>query len=259
MAAAIFKDYFSAKAAKYAGSRPGYPRALIDFLADVAPGHELALDCGCGNGQLSTLLARRFRRVIATDASAEQIANAVPHEFVVYQMAPAEQSGLPAGSVDLVSVAQAAHWLDLDAFYAEVRRVARANAILALIAYDILRVEEAEANAAIQRFCYETMRPYWPPERRHVDDGYRSLPFPFAEIEAPQFVIEAAWDIEGLLGYIETWSAVSTAERVAGREPVDRFRAELTQIWGAPATKRIIRWPLFLRVGRVERGVAIEQ
>lgn len=253
MAAAAFKDYFSAKAAKYAASRPGYPRALIDFLADVAPGHGQALDCGCGNGQLSTQLARRFKRVIAIDASAEQIANAVPHESVFYRVAPAEQSGLPAGSIDLVTAAQAAHWLDLNAFYAEVRRVARANAILALIAYDILQVEDAEANAVIQRFCYDTMRPYWPPERRHVDDGYRSLPFPFAEIEAPLFVMEATWGIEELLGYIETWSAVSTAERVAGREPVDRFRAELTRIWGPPATKRIIRWPLSQRVGRVER------
>jgi SAM-dependent methyltransferase len=253
MATAVFKDYFSAKAAKYAASRPVYPRALIDFLADVAPGHGQALDCGCGNGQLSTQLARRFKRVIATDASAEQIANAVPHESVVYRVAPAEQSGLPAGSVDLVTVAQAAHWLDLNAFYAEVRRVARANAIVALIAYDILRVEDAEANAAIQRFCYETMRPYWPPERRHVDEGYRSLPFPFAEIEAPQFVMEATWGMEDLLGYIETWSAVSTAEKVAGREPMDHFRAELTRIWGPPATKRSMRWPLSLRVGRVER------
>jgi len=254
MAAAAFKDYFSAKAAKYAASRPAYPRALIDFLADVAPGHDLALDCGCGNGQLSTHLARRFKRVIATDASAQQIANAVPHESVAYQLAPDEQSGLPAGSVDLVSVAQAAHWLDLNGFYAEVRRVARANAILALIAYGILRVEDAEINAAIQRFCYETMRPYWPPERRHVDDGYRSLPFPFAEIEAPRFEMEATWGMDDLLGYIETWSAVSVAERVAGREPIDSFRAELTRIWGPPATERSIRWPSSLRVGRVERG-----
>jgi SAM-dependent methyltransferase len=253
MATAAFKDYFSAKAAKYAASRPGYPRALIDFFADVAPGHDQALDCGCGNGQLSTQLARRFKRVIATDASTEQIVNAVPHESVVYRVAPAEQSGLPAGSVDLVTVAQAAHWLDLNAFYAEVRRVARATAIVALIAYDILRVEDVEANAAIQRFCYETMRPYWPPERRHVNDGYRSLPFPFAEIEAPQFVMEATWNMEDLLGYIETWSAVSTAERMAGREPIDRFRTELTRIWGPPTTKKSIRWPLSLKVGRVER------
>ncbi|HMF06909.1 MAG TPA: class I SAM-dependent methyltransferase, partial [Methylocella sp.] len=142
MATIPFKDHFSANSAKYAANRPTYPRALIDFLADIAPGHEQALDCGCGSGQLSTLLAARFNRVFATDASAQQIANATPHERVAYRTAPAEQSGLPEGSVDLITVAQAAHWLDLKAFYAEVRRVGRANAILALITYGVVHVED---------------------------------------------------------------------------------------------------------------------
>ncbi len=253
MAATTFKDHFFANSAKYAANRPGYPRALIDFLADIAPGHEQALDCGCGTGQLSTLLAVRFNRVFATDASAQQIANATPHEAVAYSTAPAEQSGLAAGSVDLVTVAQAAHWLDLNGFYAEVRRVARANAILALIAYGVLHIEDEEANTVMQRFYFETIGPYWPPERRHVENGYRSLPFPFAEIVAPPLAIEVTWGLSDLIGYTETWSAVSAAEMAAGRRLIDAFRAELTNAWGPPETKKSIRWPLSLRAGRVGR------
>ena len=251
MATIPFKDHFSANSAKYAANRPTYPRALIDFLADIAPGHEQALDCGCGSGQLSTLLAARFNRVFATDASAQQIANATPHERVAYRTAPAEQSGLPEGSVDLITVAQAAHWLDLKAFYAEVRRVGRPNAILALITYGVVHVEDDETNAVMQRFYYETIGPYWPPERRHVEDGYRSLPFPFVEIEAPPFAIELTWGIDDLIGYTETWSAVRVAEMAVGCQPINTFRAELTRTWGPPEAKKSVRWLLSLRIGRV--------
>ena len=122
---ATFKDHFSASAAGYAVHRPRYPDALVDFLAEQAPGHELALDVGCGTGQLSVLLARRFRRVIATDASARQIEEAEPHPSIEYRVAPAEQSGLEDGSADLVTVAQAAHWFELSSFYEEVWRILR--------------------------------------------------------------------------------------------------------------------------------------
>src|SRR3954464_14207364 len=90
-----FKDHFSSRAADYAAYRPTYPPELVDYLASVCPTSNLALDCGCGTGQLAVLLADRFKRVIATDASAQQIENAEPRERVTYRVAPAERSGLP--------------------------------------------------------------------------------------------------------------------------------------------------------------------
>ncbi|HEX8416560.1 MAG TPA: class I SAM-dependent methyltransferase [Methylobacterium sp.] len=245
-----FKDHFSSGSAAYAAHRPRYPAALAQFLADLAPARDLALDCGCGTGQLSVLLAERFRRVVATDASAAQIGEAQAHPSVAYRTAPAERSGLPDASADLITVAQAAHWLDLPAFYAEVRRVARPGAVIALVTYGVLHVEGAP-DSVVRHFYREVVGPYWPPERRHVEDGYRALPFPFAETPAPPLAIEAALRLPDLLGYVATWSAVRAAERATGRDPLAALREALAPIWGEPETRRAVRWPLSLRVGRL--------
>jgi SAM-dependent methyltransferase len=248
-----FKDHFSSNAAGYAAYRPSYPMGLVEELAKISPSRALALDCGCGTGQLSVLLAERFDQVIATDASAAQIEKAQAHERVAYRTALAESSGLPDASVDLITVAQAAHWLDLDKFYAEVRRVARPNAVVALITYGVLHVE-GDADPIVQHFYYETIGPHWPPERRHVEDGYRGLPFPFQETRLPELAIEVMWSLDDLMGYINTWSAVKAAEKALGTNPTGGFEEELLRSWGDAATRRRVTWPLSLRVGHVRRG-----
>lgn len=248
---AEFKDYFSTRSAHYAAYRPVYPLALVDFLAGLAPGRALALDCGCGSGQLSTRLAERFDHVVAIDASAQQIANAVPHSAVEYRVAPAGESGLLAASADLITAAQAAHWFDLDSFYAEARRVGRPRAILALVAYGDPYMDDEACERLMRRFYNEDVGRYWPPERRLVLNGYRELPFPFAEIEAPPFAIEVAWDLGALIGYAETWSATKAAAKALGREPTEAWRTELAEVWGAPDQKKKMWWPLFMRIGRV--------
>jgi SAM-dependent methyltransferase len=244
-----FKDHFSGGAAAYAAHRPAYPVALVDFLAAIAPRRSLAWDCGCGSGQLSVLLADRFERVIATDASQDQIANAVPHPNLEYRCAPAESSRLPDAAVDLATAAQAAHWFDLNAYYAEVKRVARPGAIVALVTYGIMTVDD-EVDPVIRHLHANVLAPYWPPERRHVEDGYRSLPFPFDEVPAPKLEIRVDWTLAEVIGYVETWSAVRAMEKAGGRASLEEFRRDLTRAWGAGATVRSVRWPLALRVGR---------
>ena len=245
-----FKNHFSDRAAAYAARRPTYPAALVDFLADVAPRRELAWDSGCGSGQLSVLLAGRFEQVIATDASAEQIAQARPHPNVRYAQAPAEASGLPAAVVDLAVAAQAAHWFDLAGYYAEVRRVARRGAIIALATYATMRIDD-DVDGVVKRFYSDVVGPYWPPERRHTEDGYRSLPFPFDELPAPELEMRAEWALADVVGYVETWSAVRAMARATGRAPIPELRRDLARVWGPEAAVRPVRWPLALRVGRL--------
>jgi len=244
-----FKDHFSDVAAAYAAHRPSYPAALVDFLARLAPARRLAWDAGCGSGQLSLLLAGPFERVVATDASPEQIARAAPHAKVEYRCAAAGVSGLPDSVVDLATAAQAAHWFDLPAYYAEVRRVARRGGIVALISYGVVTAG-SDLDAVIQPFYRGALAAYWPPERRHVDDGYRSLPFPFEELDAPAFEIRLDWRLEDLVGYIGTWSAVWALQQAEGQGPLATLGRELGSAWG-PAAVRTVRWPLALRVGRV--------
>jgi DNA-binding transcriptional LysR family regulator len=245
-----FKDHFSSHAAGYALYRPTYPSAVSSYLAELAPGQGLALDCGCGAGQLSTCLADVFKRVIAIDASPEQIGNAKPHAGVEYRVARAEQSGLEDASVDLVSVAQAAHWFDLDAFYAETRRVLRPGGVLALISYGVIEAD-GDVGRHLAHFYFDVIGRFWPAERRHVETGYRSLPFPFDEQPSRAMAMTADWSLNELLGYIDTWSAVRNAEAVLGRQPYERFASGLRAAWGDPQERREIRWPLSMRIGRV--------
>jgi len=246
----IFKDHFSARAAQYAHFRPVYPESLADYLAGVAPGHALALDSACGTGQLAVLLAAHFARVCASDASAAQIENATAHPNITYRVARAEVSGLEAGSVDLATVAQGAHWLDLDAFFAEMRRVLRARGVLALISYGITRMD-GDAGAVLAQF-YRDLGPFWPQERAHVESGYQMLPFPFDEFAAPPLTMDAKWTAAQLIGYVGTWSAVKALDGAKGRAPFEDFACRLTAAWGDdPAQLREIRWPLSLRIGYV--------
>lgn len=247
---ATFKDHFSSHAGDYAARRPTYPPALAEALAGLAPSRGLALDCACGNGQLATLLAERFDHVVATDASAEQIRMAAPHPRIGYRVAPAEASGLEEDSVDLVTVAQAAHWLDLDAFYAEVRRIARPDALLALITY-APPIIEGPAGDRLQRFYDETLEPFGPPERRLVANRYRDLPFPFEEVTLPEFTIEMHWSLGDLVGYVETWSVKRLIEKAGDGEVLDSFFRELGEAWGDADERKRAVWPLTVRAGRV--------
>ena len=246
-----FSDHFSGVASEYAEYRPRYPESLFDWLAGLAARRELAWDCATGSGQAAVALASRFERVIATDASAEQVAAAASHPRVEYRVAPAEVSGLDPASADLVTVAQALHWFDRPAFYAEARRVLRRDGVVAAWTYGHPTLDEPRADAALQRFYAETVGPYWPKERAHVDAGYRTIDFPFRQVAPPAFEMETRWPLATLLGYVATWSAVMRFRAARGEDPVAKLAKDLATAWGDPEATRRITWPLALRVGRV--------
>jgi SAM-dependent methyltransferase len=243
-----FKDHFSERAAGYASYRPHYPPALADWLASVAPARTTAWDAGCGSGQLSTLLGDRFAKVIATDASEAQVAQAMVHPNVEYRVEPAEKTSIVDGTIDLITVAQAAHWLDLSAFYQEASRVARDGAIVALIAYGHTQVVP-DVDAVIQRFYSGALDPFWPPERKHIETGYRNLPFPFTRLSSPSFAMRVSWSADELIGYIRTWSAVRAMEKATDSSATEQFAAELRQAWGD--ADRDVAWPLVILAGRI--------
>ena len=246
-----FEDHFSRLAGAYARYRPQYPPELFEALASHCARLDLAWDCACGSGQATLALAERFAAVIATDASADQVAAAPPHPRVTYRVAPAEASGIDAGSVDLIAVAQSLHWFDLERFYAEVRRVASPQGVLAVWTYDTLRVDDSGVDACV-RSAYEGMLgPYWPAERRHVESGYRTLPFPFEELQLPGFAMQVRWSLPQLLGMLASWSAVGRYRKARGIDPLPQIARSLEAAWGEPARERGISWPLSVRAARV--------
>jgi SAM-dependent methyltransferase len=242
-----FKDHFSRQAADYAKFRPSYPKELFDYLGRIAPTRQLGWDCGTGNGQAAIGLASVFDRVIATDASEKQIANAQPHERVEYHVAPAENSGIESGTVDLIMVAQALHWFNLDRFYAEARRVLKPSGVFAASAYTLLRIEPA-IDEIVNRYYHEVVGPFWPPERKLVEN-FAELPFPFRKIDPPKFEMMAQWNLDHLIGYLGTWSATQRYIAARGGDPLGRITDELRTVWGAPQQIRKIVWPLILRIG----------
>jgi SAM-dependent methyltransferase len=245
-----FKDYFSKQASAYTRYRPHYPAPLFAYLAELTIDHQLAWDCATGSGQAARGLTNYFEKIIATDASDNQIANATAHERITYMVAAAERTEIASESVDLIVVAQALHWFDLDKFYAEVRRVSKSAGVLAVWSYSLFRITPA-IDRLVDKFYTDELGPFWPAERKFVDDKYQSIIFPFQELSTPSFKMEARWDSNQLIGYLKTWSAVQRFKEKHKTDPVEAFAQDLSWEWGRPEEEKQILWQINLRVGRV--------
>ena len=248
MATAHFHDHFSGHAADYAAHRPRYPAQMYDWLASQCSARGLALDVGTGNGQAALELAGRFDAVYATDASEEQIAQAPETPNVTWAVEPAERCSLHDESADLVTVAQALHWFAHDRFFAEIARVLRPGGVFAAWCYELLNITPA-IDAAILAFYQGDIDPHWPPERRHIERGYRDIAIPMPAIKVPTFEMRATWTREQLLHYIGTWSAVRRHERATGSNALPQLVANLEQLWPEPEPK-LVRFPLVMRAAR---------
>ena len=250
-----FKDHFSKQAADYAKFRPRYPQELFTYLGSIAPSHQVAWDCGTGNGQAAVALASVFDRVIATDASEKQISNAQPHDRVKYCVAPAENSGIKSGTIDLIVVAQALHWFDLDRFCAEAQRVLKPDGVLVASAYNLLHIEAA-IDEIVNRYYYEVVGPFWPQERWLIEQ-FADLPFPFQEIDPPKFEMKAHWNLDHLVGYLRTWSSTQRFMAAKGSDPLEQITDQLRHVWADPQRVRNVVWPLTVRIGRKAQSVGL--
>ena len=244
-----FHELFSRDSRAYAAFRPRYPAALFAALAGIAERRDAAWDAGTGSGQAAVALAAHFGRVFATDASAAQIAAAQPDERVEYRVAPAEASGLDTESVDLVTVAQALHWFDIPAFFAEARRVLRPRGVVAVWTYGLMRIDPA-IDGMIDDFEMKTVGPFWPANRALVDSGYRTVDLPFDELPFPRFDIVQPMTLDTLSGYVGTWSSVGRYVAARGDDPVAPLIARLAPWWGDPQLARTVTFPISARVGR---------
>ena len=244
-----YRDLFSRDPASYAEFRPRYPDALFQWLAALPVRRQTAWDAGTGSGQAAVALAQWFDRVVASDASANQLSKALAHPRVEYRIAR-EESGLGPGSVDLVTVAQALHWFDRPLFWKEVKRVLAPGGVVAVWCYELQRVTP-EIDAVIHRFYHEVVGQYWTPERKLVETGYRDVEFPFVELTPPPFSMTAEWTLEHELGYVGTWSAVGRAKQATGFDPVAQLRPQLEAVWPSHALLQV-EWPLSVRAGRSE-------
>ncbi|WP_207509833.1 class I SAM-dependent methyltransferase [Telluribacter humicola] len=241
------KDNFSEQATRYAQYRPTYPAALVEKLASLAPARQAAWDCGTGNGQLAILLSDYFDWVIATDISQKQLAEAPQRSNITYLIEPAEHTSAPDAAFDLITVAQAIHWFDFEKFYREVNRVLRPEGVLAVIGYGLCRIS-TKINPIIDNFYTHVVGSYWDPERRYLDEEYKTIPFPYKEIViSGSYLIQYDWSLSTFTNYLRTWSAVRHFQQVNQYDPVVGLEATLVAFWGEGVQK--VEFPLLLRVG----------
>ncbi len=245
-----FADHFSRQSLQYTQFRPRYPRALFAYVASLVERHDAAWDCGTGNGQAAVDLAEHFDRVIATDPSSSQVAHALPSARVEYLVSAAEACPLAGDWVDLVTVAQALHWFDRERFYAEVRRVGRTGSVLAAWCYGLATIAP-DVDRVVWQLYEPILGEYWPPERCLIEERYATIDFPFEELPLPDFSMTAEWTLAELLGYLATWSSVQRYRQLRGTDPLLLVDGPLADAWGPPAEKRLVRWPLYGRIGRV--------
>ena len=246
MSKAQFADHFSAHAGAYSVARPRYPAALFAALASASPSRGCAWDCATGSGQAAVALAEHFERVIGSDASAAQLAHAERHPRVDYVVGTAERPSIAPQTVDLITVAQALHWFDIDRFFSGCRRMLRADGVLAYWCYGDAEISPA-CDAIVRQF-FASLDAYWPPETALIEARYSTIDPPFPVESLGEFAMHARWRATEFLAYMSTWSACQRGQRETGANPLGACADELIAAWG-PGT-RAIHWPLYLTVCR---------
>ncbi|MDX2045673.1 MAG: class I SAM-dependent methyltransferase [Chitinophagaceae bacterium] len=247
------KDLFSGQSADYARYRPSYPIELIEYITAFVKEKNKVWDCATGNGQAAVLLAPHFKQVCASDLSAKQIQQATAHPKVVYTVCQAEQTPYDDNSFDLITVAQAYHWLNFDAFAKEAERVSKPGGTIAVWCYGLFFTEDDNMNRLIKDFYTGTVGPYWDKERKYIDEELKTVPFPYKEAEVKKsFSITVNWDINDVCGYISSWSSVQHFIKERGFNPLDELCSQL-HAYDKDNSRKDFQFPVYLRIGKIEK------
>jgi ubiquinone/menaquinone biosynthesis C-methylase UbiE len=242
------KDYFSGHAKVYAAFRPTYPEELYQFIFQHLKQYHTAWDCATGNGQVARYLAGHFDKIYATDISAQQLDQAEKLANVSYSVSKAEQTSFADNQFDLITVGQALHWFQVNDFYKEVNRTLKPEGLIAVWGYALLTIAP-EIDKLFMDFYNNKVGPYWDHARKLVENEYRDISFPFAEIASPRFQIKVSWSLEQFAGYLTSWSATQKFIHQHQYNPVDEFIPVVKQFW-SEGEEKSVSFPVFLKLGR---------
>lgn len=243
------KDKFSSQAEIYKKHRPVYPQALYDIVLNATKGRSVAWDCATGNGQVASVLANYFDTVYATDLSENQLKQAPQKENIIYCVCRAEETPFEDKKFDLITVGQAMHWFDFDAFGKEANRVLKDDGVICIWGYGPLKME-GKVGELVDYFYKEVIGSYWDPERKHIDEAYKNVRLNFKNVEVyNELAIEDTWPVERLQGYFDSWSSVQNYIVQNNENPVPEIMEKIKKVWG-PEEKQKARLPIFMKIGR---------
>lgn len=244
------KDLFSEQAAEYARYRPSYPAELFEYIYSFVTGQKAAWDCATGNGQAAVHLAQHFEQVIASDISASQLALAPQVHNIQYVTCSAENTPFPDHYFNLITVAQAYHWFNWEAFRKEVNRVGKANAVIAVWMYDLLTSNDQEVNDLILDFYHHVVGPYWDAERKWVEEHYQTIPFPYKLLPSREFTISKEFSRDDLIGFFSSWSASQKYFKAKGKPATSIIQEKLERLWPQNEVRTFVH-PIYLIIGRI--------
>lgn len=239
---------FSGHAPEYSQFRPVYPPQLVKAISRLVKYRGVVWDVGCGSGQMSVPLAEHFQLVCASDISEKQVAEAPGHKGILYTVQPAEQTDFPDEFFDMVVAAQSIHWFNHEAFYREVNRVLGDGGVMVAVAYGLISINPA-LDVVINKLYHDVVGPYWQPERKFIESGFSTMPFPFDTIAFPDSSMKFSWNFKQLLGYLDTWSAVKLYEQEKGENPLETIKEQLQMSWGNNNVQEVF-FPLMIKAGR---------
>ena len=246
------KDLFSKQSDLYARYRPTYPKELYDHILSFVKEKNTAWDCATGNGQAAVVLASHFKKVIATDISAAQIEKAIKKENIEYSVCAAESTPFADNTFDLVTVAQAYHWIKWEEFRKEATRVCKPEAIMAIWTYNRNKLGDKKIDDAVYSFYENITKPYWDYERKYVDELYETVEFDYELLPVKQFETILNWQREDMIGYISSWSAIQKYIKVNGHSPIPIIEEELNKLWPEGEVKKVV-FPIYLKLGRIKK------
>ena len=243
------KDLFSSQSKAYAAFRPTYPAELYEFIFNRTRNFDIAWDCATGNGQVARDLSKRFKKVVATDISQQQLDEAFKASNIEYSISKAEETSFADETFDLITVGQALHWINTNQFYKEVCRVGKKGSTIAVWGYSVLTVSNA-IDPLFNAFYFEKVGKYWDAARRLVENKYASVEFPFQNKSEAEFEIKVEWTIDQFAGYLTSWSATQKFIKAEGFDPVPDFIQSIKHLW-TTGEEKLVRFPVFIKVGLI--------
>jgi hypothetical protein len=197
-----------------------------------------------------------------------------------YRCSALDQTGLKANSFSCALIEQG-HNAKLPDVIAEAYRLVRPGGLVVLLGYGpfqaVAKAKPGTDRIAVRAFNLEVaewLRSYFfgrlGDDERTLFSAYGGIDFPFEEVWAPPARSEspsdealnmrATWNLHEVIDHINAWPVVKRIEAAASPDIIDlmNFRQELRKAWGSPRKRRVIVWPVVMRIGRKGSGVVAE-
>jgi len=252
-----FADHFSGHSSVYAKFRPGYPQEVYDRILEFG-GPDLkqkgiAVDIGCGSGQATKRLHDFFPKVFGIEPSPQQLEQAEQIDGIEYICARAEQTPLPAGEADLITVATAVHWFNLAEFWPEVDRILRPGGIIAIWTNgETVTTNNEKADLAYKKFN-EKIFSYWAPQNHQVFDKYKDVHIPYERKERGYIYSKRSIPLFFFTGFLRTWSAYQSFMKDHPEEKIlEELEEEIKIAYGLSSSEEKIEidWEVILLLGQ---------